>query len=149
MRKLILITVLLLPVLLLLSARPAQASETHESIAGNAALNWAEANATGSWYLYGGTGPDYDCSGLVMVAFEHAGIQLPRTTYAMLSSSHLHWIPLSEAGRGDLLFYGTGHVEFDTNWNDTSFGAHDTGTQIGWIHWWPGGWAPTEAFEVY
>ena len=88
------------------------------SAAGNAALNWAERSAAGCWYVYGGAGPcgsGYDCSGLVMAAFAHgAGIALPHSTYAMLGSPRLHRIPLSSARRGDLLFYGSGHVEIDT-----------------------------------
>lgn len=114
---------------------------------GPAALNWAESHAAGHWYLWGGTGPSYDCSGLVYEAFLHEGISLPRTTYGMLASGHLHWIPLGDARRGDLLFYGSGHVEFDTMWYHTSFGAHDSGSRIGWIHW-GYSWVPTMAFRV-
>lgn len=115
---------------------------------GSAALDWAEAHAAGDWYAYGGTGPSaYDCSGLVETAFAHAGIQLPRTTFGMLASPHLHPVPLSQTQRGDLLFYSSGHVEFATAWYHISFGAHDTGTRIGWITW-GYGWAPTMAFRV-
>jgi cell wall-associated NlpC family hydrolase len=121
------------------------------SSAGNAALNWAERNAAGCWYTYGGTNcsQGYDCSGLVMEAFGHgAGIWLPRTTYEMLSSPHLHPIPLSQARRGDLMFYGSGHVEINTIWYHQTFGAHDTGSRVGWIAW---GlyWHPTAAYRVY
>lgn len=133
---------------LLLSMAPWNASAATVS-PGNAALNWAEANAAGHWYQWAGTGPGgYDCSGLVMEAVGHAtGIWLPRSTYAMLSNWHLQWIPLSQARRGDLLFYGSGHVEFDTVWYHASFGAHDSGSRIGWIRWgW--GWQPTMAFRI-
>lgn len=123
---------------------PANASPSY----GNTALDWAEGNALGHPYVYGGTGPGFDCSGLVQTAFEHAGIILPRTTFGMLGSSHLHEIPVRDARRGDLLFYGPGHVEFATVWPDTSFGAHDTGTTVGWVRW-SGWWAPTMAFEVW
>jgi len=106
------------------AAPAAQASVSHSaatsgyggSRAGNAALNWAERHATGCWYYYGGTGcsPGFDCSGLVMEAFGHgAGIWLPHSTYAMLGNPHLHRIPLSQARRGDLMFYGSGHVEIN------------------------------------
>ena len=118
---------------------------------GNAALDWAVAHATGCWYVYGGAGPcgaGYDCSGLVMVAFASgAGIALPHSTYAMLADPHLHQIPLSQARRGDLLFYGSGHVEIDTSVPHTSFGAQQTGTQVG-SHTWGGSWQPSMAFEV-
>lgn len=129
------------------AAQPAQASVNY----GSAALNWAEDhtyyNGT-HWYAWGGTGPSYDCSGLVMVAYRHAGISLPHSTYAMLASGHLHWIPLSQARRGDLLFFGSGHVEFATVHHHMSYGAHSTGERIGWEHWgW--GWQPTMAFRVW
>jgi cell wall-associated NlpC family hydrolase len=121
------------------------------SSAGNAALNWAEKHATGCWYTYGGTScaQGYDCSGLVMEAFGHgAGIWLPHSTYSMLGNSHLHRIPLSQARRGDLMFYGSGHVEINTVWYHQTFGAHDTGSRVGWITWGPY-WYPTAAYRVY
>ena len=121
------------------------------SSAGNAALNWAERNATGCWYTWGGTNcsQGYDCSGLVMEAFGHGdGIWLPHSTYAMLSDPHLHRIPLSQARRGDLMFYGSGHVEFNTIWYHQTFGAHDSGSRVGWITWGPY-WYPTAAYRIY
>jgi cell wall-associated NlpC family hydrolase len=132
-------------------AQVAATSSYGGSTAGNAALNWAERNATGCWYSYGGTSCShgYDCSGLVMEAFGHgAGIWLPHSTYAMLSNPHLHRIPLSQARRGDLMFYGSGHVEIDTVWHDQTFGAHSSGQRVGWIAWGPW-WYPTAAYRVY
>ena len=132
-------------------SQSAAASSYGGSSAGNAALNWAERNAAGCWYSYGGTNCShgYDCSGLVMEAFGHgAGIWLPHSTYAMLSSSHLHRIPLSQARRGDLMFYGSGHVEINTVWYHQTFGAHSSGQRIGWISWGPW-WYPTAAYRVY
>jgi hypothetical protein len=115
----------------------------------NAALNWAEGNATGNWYAWGGTGPDYDCSGLVMVAFQHEGINLPHNTVAMVDSGKL--VRVYNPARGDLAMWGPVgapyHVEFVTIWPDTTFGAHDTGSQIGWLYW--GDWlAPSAYYEV-
>ena len=140
------------------AAPAAHASVSHSAVtsgyggswAGNAALNWAERHATGCWYYYGGSGcsPGYDCSGLVMEAFGHgAGIWLPHSTYAMLGNRHLHWIPMSQARRGDLMFYGSGHVEINTIWYHATFGAHDWGQRVGWITWgsW---WYPTAAYRV-
>src|SRR6516162_3697890 len=121
------------------------------SRAGNAALNWAERHAAGCWYSYGGSScsPGYDCSGLVMEAFGHgAGIWLPHSTYAMLGNRHLHWIPLSQARRGDLMFYGSGHVEMNTIWYHATFGAHSSGQRVGWIRWGPW-WHPTAAYRVW
>lgn len=138
--------------LMLTPVLPAQAS-THEygpggSWLGNAILNTAESRA-GDWYVYGAEGPDaFDCSGLVVWAAAQHGVYLPRTTYEMLDDpGQLYQIPLYDARRGDLLFYGSGHVEFDTDWYDMSFGAHDSGSRVGWIRWWPGGWQPTMAFR--
>ena len=88
-------------------------------------------------YIFGGTGPrGYDCSGLVMVAYRKAGIKLPRTTYGMLASRLL--VRVSHPVKGDLAFYGSGHVEFydRANW---TYGAADSGTLIGYhlmSQWW-------------
>ncbi len=131
---------------LCLTAAPAQASASP----GNAALNWEETHAGGCWYAWGGTScsQGYDCSGVVYEAFLHAtGINLGRSTYDMLRSPHLRAIPVSQAQRGDLLFYGSGHVEIKTAWYHTSYGAHDYGTRVGYAHW-SGWWAPTMAFRV-
>ena len=133
------------------SSSSAAASSYGGSWAGNAALNWAEGNATGCWYSYGGTSCSrgYDCSGLVMEALGHAtGIWLPHSTYAMLGNSHLHWIPLSQARRGDLMFYGSGHVEFNTIWYHQTFGAHSSGQRVGYVTW-GYGWYPTAAYRVW
>jgi cell wall-associated NlpC family hydrolase len=80
-----------------------------------------------------------------MRAYRHAGINLPRTTTGMLNSSHLRRIPKRDRQRGDLAFYGSGHVELVTNRG--TFGALQTGTRIGWhhpSHW----WHPTMYFRV-
>jgi cell wall-associated NlpC family hydrolase len=124
----------------------AQASETP----GNAALDWEQTHAAGCWYAWGGTScaQGYDCSGVVEQAFLHAtGIYLGRSTYDMLRNPHLRRIPVADAQRGDLLFYGSGHVEMKTRWYHVSYGAHDTGTRVGYAHW-SGYWAPTMAFRV-
>ena len=109
-----------------------------------AALRWAESQA-GKWYCFGGTGGCFDCSGLVMEAYAHAGISIPRTTYGMLASSKLRRIPASKRKRGDLAFYGSGHVELVTARG--TFGAEAPGTRVGWHHpsaW----WHPTMYFRV-
>jgi cell wall-associated NlpC family hydrolase len=145
----LLVMLALLPVRAALAAT-AQSARTQAQISNldNAALNWAESQA-GKPYSFGAAGPyAYDCSGLVMAAFRHVGISLPHSTYAMLGDPHLIRVPLSDIRRGDILFYGSGHVEFATVFHDMSFGAHDSGTTVGWIRWWPGSWQPTMAFEV-
>jgi cell wall-associated NlpC family hydrolase len=129
----------------------ALASSHGGSRAGNAALNWAEGHARGCWYSYGGSScsPGYDCSGLVMEAFGHgAGIWLPHSTYTMPGSRHLHRIALSQARRGDLMFYGSGHVEINTVWYHQTFGAHHSGERVGWRKWSPW-WYPTAAYRVW
>jgi cell wall-associated NlpC family hydrolase len=98
------------------------------------AMRWAESQA-GKHYVYGAAGPStYDCSGLVMRAYQHAGISLPHNTGAMVGSgklirtSHPHW--------GDLAFFGSGHVELFDYWKThgfESFGAHSSSHPIiGW-----------------
>jgi cell wall-associated NlpC family hydrolase len=107
------------------------------------AYYWAETQA-GRPYVWGGTGPGYDCSGLVMMAYRHAGIHLPRTTYEMLGSPLL--VRVDRPRMGDLAFYGTGHVELFRRWGIT-FGAHDTGSLVGLIRYgW--GWVPTAFYRV-
>ena len=109
------------------------------------ALHWAEDQA-GKWYCYGGAGPTcYDCSGLVMAAYQQAGISLPHSTYAMLDSGLLQQVSRADRRPGDLAFYGSGHVELVTKYG--TFGALDTGTQIGYhdTNQW---WYPTMYFEI-
>ena len=72
---------------------------------GDIAANWA-LTQLGKPYLWGGAGPgSYDCSGLTMVAWAHAGVQLLHYTgYQWQEGPH---VPLSQLRRGDLLFYAT------------------------------------------
>jgi cell wall-associated NlpC family hydrolase len=105
---------------------------------------------TGDWYSYGAAGPSaFDCSGLVYWSAVRLGLgsSFPRDTYGLARSSRLEYIPLSQARRGDLLFFGTGHVEFDTIWYHQTFGAHHTGTRVGWRQW-SGWWQPTFAMRI-
>jgi len=132
-------------VLALLAPAPASAAAVAAPPLRLIALQWAE-QQVGKWYCWGGTGPScFDCSGLVETAYEHAGIQLPRTTTEMLASPRLREIPASQRRRGDLAFYGTGHVELVTV--SGTFGALDTGTRIGW-HQTSVWWHPTMYFRV-
>ena len=63
----------------------------------------------------------------------------------MLASRYLYRVYAPE--RGDLAFYGPGHVEFMTRWWHTTFGAQDWGTRVGW-HIWGWGWVPTMFFRL-
>jgi cell wall-associated NlpC family hydrolase len=96
------------------------------------AYDYAVAQA-GKWYCWGGSGPScYDCSGLVYEAYLSVDIDLGRTTYDMLDSGELIRIRADQARRGDLAFFGSGHVEL-VDHGPITFGAHATGQQIGWI----------------
>ncbi len=75
-----------------------------------AALSFA-LSQVGKAYVMGGTGPNaYDCSGLTMVAYAHAGVGLPRTSQAQYSVGQP--VSLSQLAPGDLVFYysGISHV---------------------------------------
>jgi cell wall-associated NlpC family hydrolase len=136
------LTVLAVSAVWLAPVAPAAASTAPPAPARLTALRWAEAQA-GKPYIYGGTGPyGFDCSGLVMEAYRHAGIALPRTTYAMWASSHLRRIPASQRQRGDIAFYGLGHVELVTSRG--TFGALQQGDPVGWHH--PSGWWQVTAY---
>jgi cell wall-associated NlpC family hydrolase len=58
----------------------------------------------GDWYQWGATGPNtFDCSGLVMWAYEQVGISLPHYSGAQYSDT-TH-IPMSDLQPGDLVFF--------------------------------------------
>jgi peptidoglycan DL-endopeptidase CwlO len=118
------------------TARLTAARAVATSTLGDRVLNKAETKAW-HWYAYGAAGPSYfDCSGLAYWAARQLGFWIPRTTYGMLAgSAHLYRIPVSSIRRGDLVFYSSGHVEFDTIWYHTSFGAHHSGTRVSWARW--------------
>lgn len=60
----------------------------------------------GEQYVWGATGPStWDCSGLMLRAFESAGIYLPRVSQDQYSATTP--ISLGELQRGDLLFWGS------------------------------------------
>lgn len=101
----------------------------------------------GKPYIWGGTGPvGFDCSGLVYAAYRAAGVTLPRTTYEMLDSWRLVRIPKWKARRGDLAFFGSGHVEL-YGWGNWTLGAATTGTLVGFheMNWF---WHPTMYFKI-
>jgi peptidoglycan DL-endopeptidase CwlO len=60
----------------------------------------------GKPYVWGATGPHtYDCSGLMLRAFQAAGINLPRVSRQQFyAGGH---VPVEQAQPGDLLFYAT------------------------------------------
>ena len=72
---------------------------------GDIAANWA-LTQLGKPYQWGAAGPDtYDCSGLTMVAWAHAGVQLLHYTGDQWQEGP--HVPIDQLRRGDLLFYAT------------------------------------------
>ena len=67
------------------------------------AITFAE-QQLGKPYLWGGTGPDaFDCSGLVMMAYRTAGINIARTSEAQWATEQR--VPASQVQPGDLVFF--------------------------------------------
>lgn len=63
----------------------------------------------GKPYIFGASGPDaYDCSGLVMKAYEQVGIYLPHYTGTMLHYGHP--VSQSQMTPGDIVFPSSSHV---------------------------------------
>jgi cell wall-associated NlpC family hydrolase len=88
---------------------------------GDVAANWA-LTQLGKPYQWGAAGPGtYDCSGLTMVAWAHAGVSLLHFTgYQWDEGPH---VPLDQLQRGDLLFYATNNSDPNT--------IHHVGIYIG------------------
>lgn len=110
------------------------------------ALNWALAQQ-GKPYIWGGTGPDgFDCSGLVYAAYLAMGHPIPRDTYEMLAAVGTVLIPVATPQRGDLAFFGTGHVElwWKPGW---TYGAQQPGTNVG-FHQYNAWWHPTAYYRI-
>lgn len=59
----------------------------------------------GGQYVWGGTGPGYDCSGLVYKAFAAAGVNVARTGTAQFYGAPTR-VPLSQLQYGDLMVWG-------------------------------------------
>jgi cell wall-associated NlpC family hydrolase len=83
----------------------AQLDATAPTAAAATAISWAK-QQVGCPYVYGGTGPcdaGFDCSGLLMVAWQQAGVSIPRTTEAMWAD--LPHVSMRHLRPGDLLLY--------------------------------------------
>lgn len=71
-----------------------------------AALHFAK-RQKGKPYRYGAEGPkSYDCSGLVLASYLHAGLTLPRVAADQYAGGGQQ-VPLDQARPGDLLFYAS------------------------------------------
>ncbi|MEO3874223.1 C40 family peptidase [Nonomuraea sp. B12E4] len=82
---------------------------TGGSTMGDAAANWA-LTQLGKPYVWAADGPDtYDCSGLVMRAWEKVGVRLDHWTGTQWTSGP--HIPIDQLHRGDLVFFG--HISDD------------------------------------
>ena len=104
------------------TAAPSWASSSGASATqGDVAANWA-LTQLGKPYQWGAAGPDtYDCSGLTMEAWAHAGVQLLHYTgYQWEEGPH---VPLTDLQRGDLLFFATNTADPST--------IHHVGIYIG------------------
>ena len=67
------------------------------------AINYAESQL-GKPYLFGGTGPAaFDCSGLVMMAYRAANVDIPRTSQQQWAQ--LPHVPAAKVLPGDLVFF--------------------------------------------
>ena len=109
------------------TTEPAPAS----SGGGGSAVSAAR-SAIGTPYSYGGSSPGgFDCSGLVVWAFQKAGVSLPRTSFAQFGSGSA--VDRSSIQAGDLVFFnangpGASHVGIATS-NSTVISATTHGVR--------------------
>jgi cell wall-associated NlpC family hydrolase len=113
------------------SARPAAGfaappPDSRANIAIRAAMSYL-----GVWYSWGGASRSgVDCSGLIMLAYDAAGIYLPHYSGAQFADTMR--VPLYDIRPGDLLFYGYNgdeHVAMYVG-NGQMIEAATTGTQV-------------------
>ncbi len=87
------------------AAEPAAEPSPEVSVSGRgaAAVQYALAQV-GDAYVYGAAGPSaFDCSGLMMMAWAQAGVSLPHSSSAQMSSGAS--VSQSSLAPGDLVFY--------------------------------------------
>jgi cell wall-associated NlpC family hydrolase len=94
------------------------------------AFVWAK-HQHGAPYCWGGTGGCFDCSGLVMASYQHVHLYFGRDTFDMLGSSALVRVSVRHARKGDLAFFGSGHVELVARRGFT-YGALHSGAPVSW-----------------
>ncbi|MEU8514240.1 NlpC/P60 family protein [Kitasatospora sp. NPDC048722] len=87
------------------SSSPVAKPPAPGSSRGAAALSYA-ATKIGSPYVWAATGPNsFDCSGLMVWAFDQAGVSLPRTSQEQANAGTRIGTDLSQAQPGDLLIF--------------------------------------------
>ncbi len=127
-----------------LIAAPASANRRQD------AMSWA-LHQIGCPYVWGGAGPchshGFDCSGLVVAAYAHVGMRLPRTTQEMLNSPAI--VPQRyHPHPGNLVFFGSGHVAL-YYWRHVVLHAPQPGENVQLTRWYPGSnWVPTGYYKV-
>jgi peptidoglycan DL-endopeptidase CwlO len=83
-----------------------------------------EKKQIGKPYQWGGIGPkSYDCSGLQMTSYLHAGLSLPRVAADQYASSG-PTVPLNQAQAGDLLFYASDVTKATTIYHVVMYVGH-------------------------
>jgi cell wall-associated NlpC family hydrolase len=105
---------------------PAPPPDSRANIAIRAAMSYI-----GTWYCWGGSSRRcVDCSGLIMLAYEAAGIDFPHYSGAQYEDTER--VPLYDIEPGDLLFYGYNgdeHVAMYVGHGDM-IEAEETGTRV-------------------
>lgn len=99
-----------------------------------AAIDFAKSKL-GTWYLWGGTGPQYDCSGLVQASWAAAGVYLPRTTYEQVGVGYAVPAILQDLEPGDVIFYNGDEHEALYVGGGLVIHAPMTGEQVQYGHW--------------
>ena len=87
------------------AAAPVDSSLPGPGASGMTAALWA-LDQVGKPYQWGAAGPEaFDCSGLVLRAWEAAGVALPRVAAAQYGAGQ--HLPVAAAEAGDLVFFAT------------------------------------------
>lgn len=142
----------------LLDARPASIVKV-ATPKRHLAFRWAKTQAGKPYCSPGGNSGTrvqscYDCSGLVGMAYRKAGISISGGTANFLGSGKLRRVTKSQVRWGDLVFFGSGHVELWGHWTNkaktrgVTFGAHKSGTVAGYRKFNAAYYGPTAFYRV-